>query len=80
MDYEITEELKKKIKKKYPELYKKLESDEFQIDMASVVDIHNDNYVSIIDRKKNERLKLKFGFSKENSKIRDVEIFEPTGA
>ena len=79
MDYEIAEELKKKIKKKYPELYKKLENDELQIDLASLVNIHNNHYVSIIDKKKNERVKLKFGLNKENSKIIDVEIFEPTG-
>jgi len=79
MDYEIAEELKKKIKKKYPKLYKKLENDELQIDLASLVNIHNNHYVSIIDKKKNERVKLKFGLNKENSKIIDVEIFEPTG-
>ena len=73
-DYEIAEELKKKIKKKYPELYKKIENNELQLDLASLINIHNNYYVSIIDKKKNERVKLKFGFNKENSKIMDVEI------
>jgi len=77
LDYEIAEELKKKVKTKYPELYQKLENKELQIDMASVVNIHNNYYVSIIDKKENERIKLKFGFNKDNSKIKDVEIFNP---
>ena len=77
LDYETAEELKKKIKTKYPKLYKKLENKELQIDMASVVNIHNNHYVSIVDKKKDERIKLKFGFNKENSKIKDVEIFDP---
>jgi len=74
LDYEIAEELKKKVKTKYPELYQKLENKELQIDLASVINIHNNYYVSIIDKKENERIKLKFGFNKENSKIKDVEV------
>jgi len=77
LDYEIAEELKNKVKTKYPKLYQKLENKELQIDMASVVNIHNNYYVSIIDKKENERVKLKFNFNKENSKIKDVEIFDP---
>jgi len=74
-DYEIAEELKKKVKKKYPELYQKIESKELQIDLASVINIHNDHYVSIIDKKKKEKIKLKFKFNKENSKITYVGLY-----
>jgi len=77
LDYEIAEELKKKVKTKYQKLYQKIESKELQIDLASVINIHNNYYVSIRDKKENERVKLKFNFNKENSKIKDVEIFDP---
>jgi len=79
LDYEIAEELKKKVKTKYPELYKKLENKDIQIDLASVVNIRDDHYASLIDKKKNKRLRLglRFRFNKENSKIRYVEIFDP---
>jgi len=73
-DYEIAEELKRKIKRKYPDLYEKIETNDVQIDLASVINIHNDHYVSIIDKKKREKIKLEFKFNKENSKIMDVEI------
>ena len=75
-DYEILEGLKKEIKNKYPSLYKKLASKELQIDIVSIIKIHNDFYISVVDKKQNERVKLKFNFNKENSKITNVEIVD----
>jgi len=75
-DYEILEGLKKEIKNKYPYLYKKLASKEFQIDIVSIIKVRDDYYISVVDKKQNERAKLKFNFNKENSKITNVEIVD----
>jgi len=75
-DYEILEGLKKEIKNKYPSLYKKLASKELQIDIISIIKVRDDYYVSVVDKKQNERAKLKFKFNKENSKITNVEVVD----
>ena len=75
-DYEILEGLKSEIKSKYPYLYKKLASKEFQIDIVSIIKVRDDYYISVIDKKQNERAKLKFNFNKENSRIANVEIVD----
>jgi len=75
-DYEILEGLKKEIKNKYPSLYKKLASKELQIDIISIIKVRDDYYISVVDKKQNERTKLKFKFNKENSKITNVEVVD----
>ena len=75
-DYEILEGLKKEIKNKYPSLYKKLASKELQIDIISIIKVRDDYYISVVDKKQNERAKLKFKFNKENSKITNVEVVD----
>jgi len=75
-DYEILEGLKKEIKNKYPSLYKKLASKELQIDIISIIKVRDDYYVSVVDKKQNERAKLKFKINKVNSKITNVEIVD----
>jgi len=75
-DYEILEGLKKEIKNKYPSLYKKIASKELQIDIVSIIKVHDDYYVSVIDKKQHERAKLKFNYNKGISKIKDVEIVD----
>jgi len=75
-DYEILDGLKKEIKNKYPSLYKKIASKELQIDIVSIIKVHDDYYVSVIDKKQHERAKLKFNYNKGNSKIENVEIVD----
>ena len=75
-DYEILEGLKKEIKNKYPSLYKKIASKELQIDIVSIIKVHDDYYVSVIDKKQHEQAKLKFNYNKGNSKIENVEIVD----